>query len=68
MPKTYTTKQGQAWDQIARDALGSEKLMHLLIRANPKHRYTVFFSAGAELKVPDVDSDQKPKSLPPWKK
>jgi len=68
MPSTYTTTQGQAWDEIAREALGDEKLMHELMRANPEHRLTVFFSAGTELTVPDVSADHKPETLPPWKK
>jgi len=68
MPSKYTTKQGQTWDQIALEALGNEKLMHLLLQENPEHRFTVFFSAGTELKVPDVSTDDKPETLPPWKK
>ena len=68
MPSTYTTKQGQAWDEVARQALGSEQLMHRLLEANPQHRYTVFFSAGTELVVPDIETDDKPETLPPWKK
>jgi len=68
MPSTYTTKQGQAWDEVARDALGDERLMHELMRANPKHRYIVFFSAGTELTVPEVEQDNRPENLPPWKR
>jgi len=68
MLSTYTTSQGQAWDQVAKDALGSEKLMHEMLKANPEHRYTVFFSAGTELTVPDVDTTSKPQDLPPWKR
>lgn len=68
MPETYTTIQGQAWDQIAREALGDEKLMHHMIRANPEHRRVVFFSAGVSLKIPDVKKENRPPELPPWKK
>lgn len=68
MPSKYTTRQGQAWDQIAKEALGSEKMMHHLIQANPEHRYTVFFSAGVKLEIPDVEPGKKPKELPPWKR
>lgn len=68
MPDTYTTKQGQAWDQVAKEALGSEKLMHHMLQANPEHRLTVFFSAGTVLTVPKVDRNQQPETLPPWKR
>jgi len=68
MPKTYTTKQGQAWDQVAKEVLGSEKLMHEMLRANPEHRYTMFFSAGTVLTVPDVEVVNQPENLPPWKR
>ena len=68
MPDTYKTKQGQMWDEIARLTLGNEKLMHHLLAANPEHRFTVFFSAGTELKIPTVKTDKKPQSVPPWKK
>jgi hypothetical protein len=68
MPKTYTTSQGQAWDQVAKKALGSEKFMHLMLEANPEHRFTVFFSAGVELVVPELKIENKPEVLPPWKR
>lgn len=68
MPSTYTTSQGQAWDEIARDALGDEHFMHRLMEENPEHRYTVFFSAGTVLEVPEIESDDRPETLPPWKK
>jgi hypothetical protein len=69
LPDTYTTRQGQAWDQIAKETLGSEKYMHELIMANPVHRYTVFFSAGTVLAVPQIGTDDNtPETLPPWKR
>lgn len=68
MPSTYVTKQGQAWDQIAREALGDERRMHLMLAANPAHRHTVFFSAGTELTVPEINIDRTPETLPPWKR
>jgi hypothetical protein len=66
---TYTTRQGQAWDQISKETLGSEKYMHELMQANPTHRYTVFFSAGTVLTIPETQiTDNKPETLPPWKR
>lgn len=68
MPSVYTTRQGQAWDEIAKEALGNEKLMHHMMQSNPEHRYVVFFSAGTELMVPDIKTDDRPETLPPWKR
>ena len=70
MPKKYETVSGDAWDMIAYKVYGgegAEKMMHLLLEANPAHRETVIFSAGIVLSVPDA---VKPVSslLPPWKR
>jgi len=65
--KTYTTGQGDMWDQIARDQLGSELLMGQLIAANPAHASTVIFSAGVVLSVPDVSPQPTLFTQPPWK-
>ena len=67
MSKTYTTSQGDTWDRIALDQMGSEKYMSLLIEANPKYNPCVTFPAGAVLVVPDVPVVTA-SSLPPWKR
>ena len=55
---TITTIQG-AW--------GDEKLMDLLIQANPAHNATAVFSAGVTLAVPE--SERRARSAPPpWRK
>lgn len=65
-PKTTSTIQGEAWDQIAKRELGSEMLMHELMAANPKQRRTLIFPANVTLNVPDV-SLQPVEVAPPWK-
>lgn len=69
MAKTrYTTIQGDMWDGISYKLYGSEKYMDKLIEANPAHRYTVIFSAGVTLSVPEINTATTSTKLPPWKK
>ncbi|GHV45279.1 hypothetical protein FACS1894204_03980 [Synergistales bacterium] len=68
--KTYRTAQGDTWDGIALKmypSIGGEKLMDILIEANPEHRETVIFVANASLKIPEADIPVV-SSLPPWKR
>ena len=67
MSKTYTTSQGDTWDRIALDKMGSEKYMSLLIEANPKYNQVVIFPAGTRLVIPDAPVVTA-SSLPPWKR
>jgi phage tail protein X len=65
---TYRTSQGDMWDNLARELLGSEKYMYQLIDANPDYQDTVIFSAGIYLTVPQIDTATTSEALPPWKK
>lgn len=68
--KTYTTKQGDMWDAIARRVypnIGAEYLMSVLIDANPRHGDTVIFSGGVVLDVPEICAPTT-SNLPPWKR
>ena len=65
--KTYFTKQGDEWDRIAFDQLGSEHLVDHLITVNPEHRMTVVFSAGIRLILPDVKTAPRTFSPAPWR-
>lgn len=63
----YTTKQGDMWDRIAFNELGSESLTSELIKLNPSHQNVVIFSAGIELSLPEVDeSVNYSETKPPW--
>ena len=66
MPDTYTTKQGDTFDMIAKLIWGDEKLMHHIMKANPDHQEAVLFSAGITLKIPVLDETDT-LSLPPWR-
>jgi phage tail protein X len=66
----YRTIQGDTWDIVALKMypeLGGEKLMHILLEANPAHRETVVFEANVVLDVPTADIPVV-SSLPPWKR
>jgi phage tail protein X len=56
MAKTYITSQGDTWDKIAYDALGSEYLLPLLLEANKQYRQIVVFPGGLTINIPDVDT------------
>jgi len=64
----YTTKQGDEWDQIAFDQLGSEHLVDRLIAANPEHQEVVLFDAGVKLKIPDPVKKPLIVGPAPWRK
>lgn len=53
------------YDKIALEQLGNEYLFPLLLRANPKHRNTIRFSAGVVLNIPEIKQDDYP-NLPDW--
>lgn len=67
---TVTTKQGDTWDILAKDAYGDELFMDILIKANVSHRKTVIFPAGVVLEVPEIDttSAEYEVNLPIWKR
>ena len=66
--RKYRTVSGDTWDLIALKMygkLGGEKLMSDLISENIRYVMTVVFSAGVELKIPEV-SVPVSRRLPPW--
>ena len=65
---TYTTGQGDTWDEICK-ALGQpEAFAYLLQEANPTLLDTVFFSAGTVLALPTWPTVNTTLELPPWKR
>ena len=65
---TYTTKQGDTFDLIAFQQLGSCQFVDRLIDANRHHVSTVIVRAGVELTLPEIEQEQRTASLPPWRK
>ena len=66
--KTYTTAQGDMWDLIAYNEMGSASYTYLLIRNNIRYCRLFDFPAGVVLTIPDVPENSIPDSLPPWKR
>lgn len=67
MPSKHTARQGQAWDQAAKEHLGGEKRMHTLLPLNVAEMDTLLFAGGVELDIPDLPV-QATRSLPPWER
>ncbi len=63
---TYTTIQGETWDQISVRVYGREVDMHHLIEANPAYTDTMFFASGVVLAVPAIPKAQVVE-VPQWK-
>ena len=64
---TYTTKEGDQWDRIAKEVYGDEIYMDYLIENNTNYIDVFQFSAGTVLQVPDLPEDEK-SDLPPWRR
>ncbi|MCB2186939.1 MAG: tail protein X [Deltaproteobacteria bacterium] len=64
--KTYTTIEGQAWDQVAYRIWGREDMTHHLLAANPDVAHLVTLPADLKLVVPDLTPPAQVLP-PPWK-
>ena len=63
---TYTTTQGDMWDSIAFQQMGSVDYTDQLMNANQQYREYYTFPAGIVLTIPDA-VELVSSSLPPWK-
>lgn len=63
---SYTTVQGQTWDQIAKEVYGKEKYVDVLMGANPKLLDNFIFSAGVVINTPEIAVEEI--EVPPWRK
>ena len=63
----YTTKQGDMWDSVAYEQMGSGDYTGSLMEANPGFLNTFVFSAGVELTIPEIPPATAA-DLPPWRK
>lgn len=66
MANTYTTTQGETWDEIAYKVYGSEKYVTILMENNHPFLDTLVFSAGTVLNIPDLP-EYDDEELPPWR-
>ena len=65
MAATYTTRQGQTWDEIALEVYGNEVYADFLMQNNFEHLDTLIFSAGAVLRTPELEQEIEGDE-PPW--
>ena len=68
MSDTYTTKQNQTWDMIAREVYGKEKYAGYLMQNNPEKIEIFMFGAGTILKTPELEDDETAIEVPDWRK
>lgn len=62
----YRTIQEDTFDAAAYRIWGRESMARGLIDANPGYTDVVFFPAGVELTVPDVEAPVSAEVLPGW--
>lgn len=65
MAATYTTKQGQTWDNIALEVYGDELYADFLMQNNYELLDILIFSAGTTLNTPDIVQEVEGEA-PPW--
>ncbi|MBO1870072.1 tail protein X [Lachnoanaerobaculum sp. Marseille-Q4761] len=68
--KTYTTVQGQTWDQIAYELYGNEYMCDKIMELNRDKLDCFVFPAGIELTVPDkadAVSETVTSDYPAWR-
>ncbi len=67
MAKTYTTIQGETWDEIAYKVYGDEQYADLLMRSNYPLLDVLVFSAGTVVITPNIPWYEERDDLPPWR-
>ena len=62
------TIQGDTFDLLALSIYGSEKLAHVIQKANPEHMNVIFFDDGVELIIPETPVSALTVNVPnpPW--
>lgn len=68
MGRTYTTRQGDTWDMIAKEVYDDESQIGLLLQNNIQYVGVWIFGAGCVITVPDLpDEDDKEDDMPDWR-
>ncbi|MEG2177014.1 MAG: phage tail protein [Oscillibacter sp.] len=67
MEKTYTTKQGDAWDAIAAQVYGDSKYTGWLMQNNFPALDIFVFGAGVVLQTPEPPEDDAASNVPIWR-
>lgn len=64
--QSYTTKQGDMWDLIAYDKMGSCRHTGLLMENNTQYKDVFIFDAGCVLTIPETGPKEN-RVNPPWR-
>jgi len=64
----HRTTYGETWDSISLKYYGTEKLMHLIMEANPQYSGYFVLPEGLVLEIPSPPEKVEDEELPPWKK
>lgn len=68
MNRTYTTRQGDTWDMIAKEVYDDESQIGLLLQNNIGYIDVWIFGAGCVIAVPDLqDEDGEEDDTPDWR-
>lgn len=67
MPSEKTTRQGQAWDQLAKDGYGDELRLDVLLPENVDEMDVLIFGGDVRVSMPDAPS-VKVSAVPPWER
>lgn len=62
----YITRQGECWDEAAKEIYGDEKQVGYLMQHNLPLLDTMVFSAGTQLNTPELPAEET--DIPPWRK
>ena len=62
----YIARQGDTWDDIARQAYGDEHLMSILLFVNPDLADRVILDGGETIIIPII-AMASAEALPPWR-
>lgn len=69
MSKTYTTVDGDMWDSIAYNSIGSVMYTDQIMSLNMEYIDHYIFPAGVEIVLPELeDARVMSGTMPPWKK
>ena len=66
--KEYTTREGDTFDALALEMYGEETLAHYIIEFNPDYADVLIFGANVALRLPIVEEEETPATLPPWRR
>lgn len=65
---TYTTQQGDMWDEISYKVYGSSAYTARLMQSNAQHLGIFIFQSGIVLQIPPLDETSVSiSSFPPWR-